>query len=101
MRVPAIGVFGLSLALAGCTTGGHLVKSADVQLGQRLTAVDDVATGATYELTVYLISEGDSLEKIARQFGVSLGDLETLNPKLDPNRLQIGQPILVRERRHE
>ncbi len=44
--------------------------------------------------TVYKVKEGDSLWKIAREFGVSIADLRVWND--DPSELRPGQLIVVR-----
>jgi LysM repeat protein len=41
----------------------------------------------------YVVKPGDSLAKIARANGVSLGDLESVNPGVDSKHLKIGQKI--------
>ena len=41
----------------------------------------------------YVIKPGDSFAKIARAQGVSLGDLQTVNPGVNPSKLQPGQKI--------
>ncbi len=41
----------------------------------------------------YVVKPGDSLAKIARANGVSLGDLESVNPGVDSKHLKIGQKV--------
>ncbi|HYF77054.1 MAG TPA: LysM peptidoglycan-binding domain-containing protein [Symbiobacteriaceae bacterium] len=43
----------------------------------------------------YIVQPGDSLYRIARNFGVSVAQLQAANPGLDPMRLQIGQRINI------
>jgi LysM repeat protein len=47
----------------------------------------------------YKIQTGDTLSKVASQFGVSVPDLMTANPNIDPLRLQINQPIAIPEKK--
>jgi uncharacterized protein YhaN len=47
------------------------------------------------EPRIYRIQSGDTLTRVAREFGVSLNDLMDANPDTDPNRLQIGQAIVI------
>jgi LysM repeat protein len=44
----------------------------------------------------YVIKAGDSLSTISARTGVSLTQLESLNPSIDPNALQTGQRIRLR-----
>ena len=43
----------------------------------------------------HVVQAGDTLIKIARQYGVTLSALELANPGLDPRRLRIGQELKV------
>jgi LysM repeat protein len=45
----------------------------------------------------YRVRTGDTLGAIAQRTGVSVTDLETLNPGLDPQGLVAGQKIKLRE----
>lgn len=42
---------------------------------------------------VHVVQKGDSLSKIARQYGISAKDLAALNGISDPNRIRIGQKL--------
>jgi len=44
---------------------------------------------------IYVIQAGDTVAKIARQFGISIADLEAMNPDLNPTRIKIGQEVKV------
>jgi LysM repeat protein len=43
----------------------------------------------------YTIRSGDTLYAISQRFGVSISDLLTANPGLDPNSLQVGRIICI------
>lgn len=45
--------------------------------------------------TQYTVKSGDTLYKLAQQYGVSLDSLLTANPGVDPRSLQIGQKLCV------
>jgi len=47
--------------------------------------------------TLYVVKAGDSLSAIAAKTGVSVGTLEALNPSLNPNALQTGQRLRLRQ----
>ncbi len=44
----------------------------------------------------YVIRTGDSLSSISIRTGVSVGQLEVLNPSVDPNALQTGTRLRLR-----
>jgi LysM repeat protein len=44
---------------------------------------------------VYVIKSGDTLAKIGAEFGVSWQEIMRVNPGVNPNRLRIGQEILI------
>jgi LysM repeat protein len=96
MRVLAVITLGLSIILAGCATNTDDEKPAIFQLGDCLTSDTNVTVGSTYELSIYVIAQGDTLAKIAKRFQIKIKDLRIMNPNL--NLLKVGQPILVDER---
>ena len=54
-----------------------------------------IAATATPQVFVYTVREGDTLGEIAKQFGVSPAELQTLN-NLQPNApLAVGQALLI------
>jgi len=55
-------------------------------------AADEIPGG---DSEIYVIQKGDMLYRIAARYNVSLTDITEANPGLDPNRLQIGQKILI------
>jgi LysM repeat protein len=44
---------------------------------------------------IYVIKKGDTLLVIARQFGVTVEDIQDVNGITDPRRLRIGQEIII------
>ena len=46
---------------------------------------------------VYIVKEGDNLGAIAEKTGVSVEELQELNPEVDPQALVTGQKIKLRE----
>jgi hypothetical protein len=44
---------------------------------------------------VHVIVKGDSLDKIAKQHGVTIAELQKLNKISDPKKLQIGQQLVL------
>jgi LysM repeat protein len=51
--------------------------------------------GATGETKEYAIVKGDTLSKIAKAHGTTVGAISKANPKLDPAKLKIGQKIMI------
>ena len=47
------------------------------------------------EPNVHVVGKGDSLEKIAKSCGMTTAELQKLNNITNPNKLQIGQKILL------
>jgi LysM repeat protein len=41
------------------------------------------------------VQAGDSLSSISAKTGISVADLESLNPGIDPNALQTGQRLIL------
>ena len=71
---------GSSTATSQATVGGHALR------------VTTRGTPATYT-----VRSGDNLSAIGARTHVSLTTLEALNPSLDPNSLQTGQRIRLRQ----
>ncbi len=46
-------------------------------------------------MIIYTVNSGDSLYKIARDFGITVAELERFNALPDPARLSVGQDILI------
>ncbi|MCB9432381.1 MAG: LysM peptidoglycan-binding domain-containing protein [Ardenticatenaceae bacterium] len=44
---------------------------------------------------VYLIEAGDTLLDLALRYGYTVADIESLNPGIRPELLQIGQPVVL------
>jgi LysM repeat protein len=43
----------------------------------------------------YIVESGDSLAKISRDFGVGVGELMAANGITDPNRVLVGQKLII------
>lgn len=46
-------------------------------------------------MVIYIVKSGDTLYSIGRQFGVTVAELERYNGFSDPNRLVVGQDVLI------
>jgi LysM repeat protein len=100
------------LALIACTVAvlaivmGSGVVGDDSSTGTAGTKDIPTATESTATTTTpkqkktpktYTIKANDTLSGIAEQFGLTVDELLTLNPELDPQGLVAGQKIKLRE----
>lgn len=51
--------------------------------------------GATGDTSIYVVQAGDTLAAIARRFGTTIAELVRLNSLADPDRIAIGQKLVV------
>lgn len=89
--VLVLAITGASLIVANHTGGGDSAQSAHVvkhQPGPR---------GKYAKATFYTVQPGDNLTTIAAKTGVSVQTLEQLNQSLDPNSLQTGEKLRLRQ----
>lgn len=63
--------------------------------GGATTGTAGPAPGSLSADGVYVIKSGDTLAKIGAEFGVSWQEIMRVNPGVNPNRLRIGQEILI------
>jgi len=54
------------------------------------TATKPATPGRTYT-----VKSGDTLARIARQYGVTLDALQKANPRIDPRAMKVGQPVVI------
>lgn len=69
-------------------------SSSSTQTRSSSTKARQPARGAPHK--TYVVQPGDSLNAIAQKTGVSSARLTALNPKLDPQSLQVGERIRLR-----
>lgn len=72
------------------------IKSANPQL----TNMDYIVPGQVLQIPIrttnrYVIQAGDTFYDLSRRFNISLADLLSANPGVDPRRLLIGQTIIL------
>lgn len=73
----------------------HEYTASDVQ--QDLVAMEQLLTANTTGETTYEVQKGDTFMQLANDNGMTMKELEALNPGVDVNKLQIGQLLNVRE----
>ena len=64
---------------------------------QQVSTTGDTTTTTPVSGKFYTVKTGDTLAGIAEQVGVSVAQLQELNPALDPQALVSGQKIRIRE----
>jgi len=70
---------------------GYVSNDAFTNLGDIALKVNETKAGEV----VYTVVKGDTWSKIAASYDMSSADLEKLNPGFDPDKLQIGDEILI------
>jgi hypothetical protein len=97
-------IAGTALLLFGCATDSDTLleyQEQQISQGHYFLAASNAPPGSFYELGIYVITAGDTVEKIASKFHVSADEILTLNPGLHPHRLYIGQKIRIYEKKKE
>jgi LysM repeat protein len=61
------------------------------------SATTTTAAAKPQQPAFYVVKAGDSLSAIAARTGVSVGTIEALNPRINPNVLQAGQRLRLRQ----
>ena len=73
----------------------HEYTSSDVN--QDVAAMEEILTANTNGETVYEVQAGDTFMQIAIDNGMTMRELEALNPDVDVDRIYIGQLLTVKE----
>jgi LysM repeat protein len=78
----------------GSSTGSQEREGTGTSTGER--SETGARTTTTSEPRSYTVKSGDTLGMIAEQTGVSITELQELNPGLDPQSLTVGERIRLR-----
>ncbi len=62
------------------------------------TVETTVVSKRTSPRATYVVRSGDTLSAISERTGISLTDLQSLNPSIDANALHAGQTLRLRKR---
>jgi LysM repeat protein len=74
-----------------------VVQGARIDVSSSSDPAGSVATQrAQSRKRIYVVRPGDSFSQIAARVHVSLVDLESLNPRIDPQAIRAGQRIKLR-----
>lgn len=63
--------------------------------GSSSTSTTSTSTSGDNGQTVHRIASGDTYSSLARTYGVTIRAIENANPNVNPNRLQVGQEIII------
>lgn len=88
----------ITATLADMSKSGSSVvkKTAASETSKDSPAVAEATTNAAGQ-RIHVIQSGDFFSKLAKQYGVSTQAIIDANPNVDPNKLQIGQKIVIPE----
>jgi LysM repeat protein len=91
----------IALVISGCAHSGGEAQKANGKSGQNVSSgllkSTNSPPGAVYNIKVYVVNRGDTLSSIGSRFHKSVAALTALNPDINPNRLRIGQKLLITE----
>jgi LysM repeat protein len=59
------------------------------------TVTTTIAVTTTVAPVFYVVAPGDNLAGIAQRFGITVADLIAANAIADPNRIEVGQQLVV------
>lgn len=62
-----------------------------------LDGMYDVLTANSIEEAFYTVVKGDTFIKIAKSLGMSMSELEALNPEVTPSKLWVGQALVIQQ----
>lgn len=81
--------------------GGGGPTTAERREARGQTDTNPTATGArtstSRQRRIYTVGPGDTLALISERTGVSVEELQELNPRVDPNNLTVGEKIRLTE----
>jgi LysM repeat protein len=81
------------------TTAETTAVTTDTSTAQSTTTSEATTSETTVgdgQHVKWTVKPGDTLFSIATQFGTTVGELERLNPDINPAALQVGQTLVVR-----
>ena len=93
--------YGAPAAFLVAATAAALLIRAGLKAGNDTTLVKTVTTLTdtfphSGKPAYYRVRDGDTLGGVAERFHTSVDILRSLNPRVDPNSLQLGQRLRVR-----
>lgn len=83
---------GSAPSAAGTTAPGGTPDADTTGVASGASAPDVTATPPG---TIYIVRAGDTLSRIAQQYGVTIDDLMAANDLTDPNLLNVGQTLII------
>jgi LysM repeat protein len=95
--------FIVPVALVVTAVGAYLIVTQHLDTRSRPTSTGHLAAkrvgahGKYARATFYPVQPGENLTSISDKTGVPMSTLEQLNPSIDPNSLQTGQRLRLRQ----
>ncbi len=83
------------MTVAQLTAANPNVNPSALRPGQMLTIPDTTPAPAASASATHTVRPDDTLWDIAANYGLSIDDLLTANPGVDPRRLMVGQQLII------
>lgn len=102
--VVCLSAIAVALLFQGCATKAPDAADQAATEGSELPPVEEsapqvepavVEQPAQVESTTYVVKSGDTLSAIAVAYGLRLPDITAINPNLNPDKIRVGQKILL------
>ena len=95
LRVAGLaGAAALAQMLMGCGDE-PVTPTRETVLPPLPTVTTTIAVTTTVAPVFYVVAEGDNLAGIAQKYGITVADLIAANAIADPNRIEVGQQLVV------
>ncbi len=97
-RLRVVAAFVAAAALAHVLTAcgdEPVTPTRETALPPLPTVTTTIAVTTTVAPVFYVVAEGDNLGAIAQKFGITVADLMAANAIADPNRIEVGQQLVV------
>jgi hypothetical protein len=103
MRCIAFAGFALALFVAGCATqsrpswSSYPATPAERELALAHSVPTNAPFGSVYEVRIYIVQPGDTVDKILERFNLTEEQLASLNAGNRYRRIKVGERIVIFE----
>jgi LysM repeat protein len=91
--IAVIALIGAAIAIGAVVSGATDDSASKAQYGKSKEAPKKHRTKASF----YVVESGDTLIGIAHKTGIPIGELEELNPEVDPQLLNAGEKLKLQK----